>query len=141
MEDARLAPGILPYFEIVTLLSGRLKKLSQSPEQARDELVKQWVTTLEGVTPIGDAESRRHVRVAGVVQSIRIDPREGSGSIDATLCDGTGEVVARWLGRQTLSGIRLGTGLIMEGIIGGGPRGAKMILNPSYDLVDAPGHR
>jgi hypothetical protein len=85
-------------------------------------------------------QPRQRCRVAGVVQNIRIDPREGRGSIEATIIDGTGDLVAKWLGRQTLSGIRLGMGLVVEGIVGSGDQGELVILNPEYQLVPGPEH-
>lgn len=93
---------------------------------------------MPSVIPLANALSRERVKVAGVVESIRIDPREGSGSIEATLCDGTGELVARWLGRQSLSGIRLGAALVVEGILGEAQDGKRVILNPEYHLTEGP---
>ncbi len=75
-----------------------------------------------------------------MIQNIRIDPREGSGSIEATLIDGTAQMVVKWLGRQSLSGIQLGMGLVAEGTIGGDPGGEPIILNPDYQLVPGPEH-
>lgn len=84
---------------------------------------------------------RERVKVAGVIQNIRIDPREGTGSIEATFIDGTGEMVAKWLGRQSLAGISLGAGLVIEGMIGStGSDGECVILNPEYDLIPSPEH-
>jgi hypothetical protein len=85
-------------------------------------------------------ESRCHCRVAGVIKTLRIDPRQGTGSIEATVTDGSGQMVARWLGRQTMSGIKLGTGLILEGVAGDDGDGNKAILNPEYELVPGPEH-
>ena len=78
--------------------------------------------------------------MAGVIQNIRIDPTEGDGCIEATIIDGTGEMIAKWLGRPTMSGITLGTGLVMEGIIGRDEDGELIILNPEYELVPSPEH-
>jgi hypothetical protein len=138
---AQQAFGILPYFEIVKLLQRLFGKLAQSPEETREQSIRRWAADIEGIVPIAEAKSRENVRVAGVVQTLRIDPREGSGSIDAKLTDGTGEVVARWLGRQALAGIQLGAALVMEGMIGTSSDGEQTILNPQYDLVEGPGHR
>ena len=78
--------------------------------------------------------------MAGVIQNIRIDPRVGSGSIEATIIDGTGQMVAKWLGRSSLSGITLGMGLIIEGAVGVGSDGELTVLNPDYRLVPGPEH-
>jgi hypothetical protein len=134
-----MASAILPYFPIVAPLNKFLNRLGQSPEELSAENLRRWAATIPRVTPLAEAPPRERVEVTGVVQKIRIDPREGTGSIEATLSDGTGEIVARWLGRQTLAGVRLGAALVMEGIIGTTPDGRRAILNPQYDLVEGPG--
>ena len=77
--------------------------------------------------------------MAGVIQNIRIDPRSGRDSIEATITDGTGTLIAKWLGRPTMSGIRLGSGLIVEGVVGI-QDGDLILLNPEYELVPGPEH-
>lgn len=89
---------------------------------------------------IADVEPRCACRVAGVVQNVRIDPREGRGSIEATFVDGTGEMVAKWLGRPSVAGIRLGMGLVVSGTPGRNSDGDLVILNPEYELVPGPEH-
>jgi hypothetical protein len=117
-----------------------LQAFARSPDEIRSDNLQAWVSTIEGVTPLDQIEARRHMRVAGVIQNIRIDPREGSGSIEARLIDGTGSLIAKWLGRQQLSGIRLGMGLVLEGIVGQSKSGENVILNPDYRLVPGPEH-
>jgi hypothetical protein len=75
-----------------------------------------------------------------VIQNIRIDPRAGTGSIEATIIDGTGRLVTKWLGRSSLQGIRLGMGLIVEGVAGVGTDGDLQFINPEYQLVPGPEH-
>jgi hypothetical protein len=48
--------------------------------------------------------------------------------------------VVKWLGRRQLSGIRLGWGLIFEGIIGEGSRKQLQVLTLEYQLLPAPEH-
>ena len=117
-----------------------LKKLGQTPEEARAEGLRQWVATVPSAIPIKELEARKHQVTAGVIQNIRIDPREGSGYVEATIIDGTGELVARWLGRRSMSGIQLGMGLILEGILGKTAEGEPLLLNPEYELVSGPEH-
>ena len=134
-----MASAILPYFPIVAPLGRFLNRLAQTPEELAAENLRKWAATVPNATPLAEAPARERVTVTGVVQNIRIDPREGTGSIEATLSDGTGEIVARWVGRQTLAGIRLGAALVMEGILGANPDGERAILNPQYDLIEGPG--
>lgn len=124
----------------MAFLKNAVERLARPPEEIRAENLRHWVATVVGVTSIADLEPRRRCRVAGVIQNIRIDPRPASGSIEATIIDGTGQMVARWLGRQTISGIRLGMGLIIEGIPGEQTGGELMVLNPEYELVPGPEH-
>lgn len=124
----------------MTRLSNLIETLARPPEEIRAEHLRAWVETIEGATPIAEVEPRTRVRVAGVIQNIRIDPREGSGAIQARFMDGTGSMVAKWLGRQKLSGIQLGMGLIIEGVTGVGEQKTLMILNPEYRLVPSPEH-
>ncbi len=116
------------------------QKISRAPEEVRAETLRSWRDSLSGTTAIADLEPRKRFKVAGVIQNIRIDPTEGDGSVEATIIDGTGEMIAKWLGRPTMSGITLGTGLVMEGIVGRDDGGDLVILNPEYELVSSPEH-
>ena len=117
-----------------------LEKLARPPEEIRAENLRRWASEIPGRTPIEDLEARSRQKVGGVVQNIRIDPRAGRGSIEATIIDGTGSLSVKWLGRQELAGIRLGVGLVIEGTIGTGDDGDFTVLNPEYDLIPAPEH-
>ena len=101
------------------LLRGFLDKLTQPPEEIRDEHLRTWVEALPGITPIQDLAERRRFKVAGVIQNIRIDPREGSGSIEVTISDGTGDMMVKWLAVL---------GLVL----------AMLVLNPEYQLTTGP---
>lgn len=118
-------------------LSSLLRGLSRTPEEIRAENLRKWQASIAACRPIGKVQPRDRARVAGVIQNIRIDPREGS-SIEATIIDGTGQMVAKWLGRDRMPGIGLGMGLIMEGTLGVGTDGELTMLNPEYDLVTDP---
>lgn len=115
-----------------------IRRLARPPEELRAENLQRWAQSIEGTVQIAQVEPRQRLKVAGVIQNIRVDPREGSGSIEATIIDGTGQMVARWLGRDRMPGIGLGMGLLMEGMCGVGPDGDLVMLNPEYDLVAHP---
>ncbi len=116
---------------------GFLDRLARPPEEIRSENLRDWAATIAGSCRIRDVEPRQRQRVAGVVTNIRIDPREGHGSIEATIVDGTGSMVAKWLGRAKLAGIRLGVGLVIEGLAGK-QDGDLVVLNPEYELIPGP---
>ena len=116
-----------------------MERLARPPEEIRAENLRHWAANIEGTTPISGVEPRQRARVAGVITNIRIDPRQGQGSIEATIVDGTGSMVAKWLGRARLSGIRLGSGLVVEGLPGK-QEGDLVVLNPEYELIPGPEH-
>lgn len=120
-------------------MSGLINRLARDPEDLRAENLRHWVESLPGVTPLSGIAPRQRHKVAGVIHNIRIDPRSGRDSIEATITDGSGDIIAKWLGRSTMSGITLGAGLIMEGIIGA-QEGDLVMLNPDYDLLTSPEH-
>ena len=119
-------------------LGDLLEKLARPPEDIRAENLRAWAASVEGGTPIAELEPRHRHKVAGVIQNIRIDPREGRDSIEATIIDGSGALVVKWLGRHELAGVRLGAGLIVEGTIGTDESGDLVVLNPEYDLISSP---
>ncbi len=121
------------------ILSAFVEKFARHPEDIRAENLRHWVSTLPGITPLSEITTRQRYKVAGVIQNIRIDPRVGRDSMEATITDGSGTLIAKWLGRPTMSGIRLGAGLIVEGVIGR-QDGDLVLLNPEYDLVPGPEH-
>lgn len=114
--------------------------MDKTPEEIRAENLRRWVSSIPGAMPLDDVCPRVRCKAAGVIQNIRIDPREGSGSIEATIIDGNSQLVARWLGRSSMHGIRLGMGLILQGTPGTTSDGEPLILNPEYELVPGPEH-
>lgn len=121
-------------------LNAAVDRLARAPEEIRADNLREWTATIEGAQPIAEVTERQPCKVAGVIQNVRIDPREGRDSVEATIIDGSGQLVARWLGRHSLAGIRLGAGLILEGTPGRGPDGDLVVLNPDYVLVPSPEH-
>jgi hypothetical protein len=132
--------AILPYFPLVAGDGKFLGRLARSPDEVRADDLREWATSIPGAIPITDVVARTKCRVAGVIMNIRIDPREGRDAIEATISDGTGRMVARWVGRSSLEGIRLGGGLIIEGTAGLGEHNECVLLNPEYRLVTDPEH-
>lgn len=120
-------------------VSGIINRLARDPGEIRAENLRHWIESLPNVTPLSKVTSRERHKVAGVIHNIRIDPRSGRDSIEATITDGSGNLVAKWLGRSSMSGITLGAGLIMEGVVGA-QDGDLVMLNPDYDLLTSPEH-
>ena len=96
----------------------------------------QFCGALPGVTPIGDAQPREEVTVAGEISSLRIVPRAGTPSLEATVSDGSGSIVVVWTGRRHIPGVAPGKRLVLSGR--GAPQGAGnrlTVFNPRYELL------
>lgn len=90
---------------------------------------------LEGVIPIADVRWRDHVKVAGRVRAMRIQPwAEKVASLELTLGDSTGGVTVVFLGRREIGGVKLGAHMVVEGRVSEA-RNLLTILNPSYQLL------
>jgi RecG-like helicase len=114
------------------------KRFSVDADEQRARQIGAWAETVPGVVRIADAEPRSVARVAGVVESLRVRPREGVQAIEAVLTDGSGTVTAVWLGRRMLPGLSLGSKLIVEGRFGG-ERSRLQVMNPQFEFA-APEH-
>lgn len=95
------------------------KRLRQDESERRAERIQQWASQVPGTTPINKAQPREIARIAGVVEGLRVRPREGVPAIEAVVGDGTGQVTAVWLGRRQISGLMLGARVVLEGRLGG----------------------
>lgn len=115
----------------------RLFKQLRTPVAELDlDRLRQFCTSLPDVTPISMAEPRVEVNVVGEIAALRIVPRAGSPSIEATINDGSGSLVAVWLGRRTIAGISPGRRLVVSGRGSPtGPGGRLLIVNPIYELL------
>lgn len=112
------------------------KRLSQDEGELRALGIRAWADSIPGTTRIAAVSPRTVARIAGQVESIRVRPREGVQAFEALLTDGSGEVLAVWLGRRTVPGLTIGTRLVLEGTVGGSG-GQLQVMNPKYEF--APG--
>ncbi len=86
-----------------------------------------------GVVSIGDVRWRQRARVAGRVRSVRVQPWGGVATLECTIVDATGGLQVVFLGRREVAGVRPGTNLVAEGILGA-HHGRLALLNPDYEL-------
>lgn len=112
------------------------KRLSQDASEQRAESIRTWAGTQSGVTLIEATQPRSIARVAGVVEGLRLRPREGAPAIEAVLTDGTGKVTVVWLGRRSIPGLRLGSRLIVQGMVGGDHEHMH-VINPTYEFASS----
>jgi hypothetical protein len=91
-----------------------------------------------GAVAISDLEWRQPARVAGRVRSVRIQPWAGTPALECSLVDASGEVLTVvFLGRREVAGIRNGTKMVVDGVVGA-HRGRLAMLNPIYELLEVP---
>lgn len=113
-----------------------LQRLTTSDAELDRERLRQFCSDVPGVTPIGDAEARHEVTVAGEIMSLRIVARAGTPSLEATVKDGSGSLVVVWTGRRHIAGVAPGKRLVLTGR--GSPQGAGgrlTVFNPRYELL------
>lgn len=113
------------------------EKLTAPPDQLRAQEIRSLCGRLPAVEQIGVCRPRSRVRVAGIVQSIKVVPGDQTCTFEVQIYDGTDEIVGTWFGRRGIPGIDLGRGIILEGTLGKLGRGGLRIINPSYELLPA----
>src|SRR4051794_10960740 len=100
------------------------------------ERLRKFCSARPGVSPIASLQARQDATVVGEVTSLRIVPRAGSPTLEVTISDGTGSIVAMWTGRRRMAGVGPGKKLVISGRgsrTGSGDR--LMIVNPRYELL------
>jgi hypothetical protein len=114
-----------------------VKRLTATVEELDDARLQDRYTGL-GLTALGELPLRKPVRVGGEIQRIRLVPVASIPTVEITVSDGTGDVVAVFLGRRTIGGVHTGRGILLEGVAR--PlNGRPAIMNPAYTLLPGPG--
>ena len=85
------------------------------------------------VVPIADVRYRERVKVRGRVRSLRVRPWADSPTLEVVLVDDTGGITVVFLARRRLGGVRPGSVMSVEGMVGAHER-RLAILNPEYEL-------
>jgi RecG-like helicase len=83
--------------------------------------------------PIGDVRFRERVHVRGRVRSVRVQPWADSPTLEVVLVDETGGITVVFLARRRIGGVRPGSVLRVEGMVGA-HHNRLAILNPEYEL-------
>ena len=113
-----------------------LHRLTTSDAELDRERLQQFCRDVPGVTAIADAQPRDEITVAGEISSLRIVPRAGTPSLEATVKDGSGTLVIVWTGRRHIPGVAPGRRLVVSGRgTPQGPHGRLALLNPRYELL------
>ncbi len=110
------------------------KFFTQSDEDRLDDEIREWAGKVSGTRRIEGCPSREPVKIAGWVSRLSLRPKNGSTTLEAVISDGTGEVTAAWLGRSSIAGLSLGSGVILEGVIASDRDGFRMV-NPRFEFA------
>ncbi len=104
-------------------------------EQDRESLVT-WCSAHD-VTPLDQLTLRRPVQIAGEIRSMRIVPRAGAASLEASVNDGRGTITAVFLGRRKIAGLSPGRRVLLEGVVTAKSQhgGDSLMYNPVYQLL------
>ncbi|HEY5025356.1 MAG TPA: amino acid permease [Acidimicrobiales bacterium] len=140
------AVGHLPHVNATIVpfqLSGRRKARHEphtttEPRPARASVRgAEFGPMVAGTTPIGEAQWRQRVRVAGRIRSVRVPTGGGTANLECTLVDSTGAILLVFQGRRRIPGIQQGARLVAQGMVGAW-EGRLAILNPEYELIAGP---
>ena len=115
------------------LFAGLRRYFTQSDEERLADEVREWADSVPGARRIEGCPSRERVKVAGWVGRLRLRPLDGQPTLEAVISDGTGELTAAWLGRSSIPGLMLGSGIVLEGVIASDRNGLRMV-NPQFEF-------
>ncbi|MCU1354533.1 MAG: amino acid permease [Acidimicrobiales bacterium] len=91
------------------------------------------VLDLAASIPIAEIVWRQRVQVSGRVRSLRVRPWGAVPTLELVLVDRSGGVTVVFPGRRRIPGIRAGSLLTVEGVVGV-HADRLTVLNPHYDL-------
>jgi len=117
-------------------LKQKLRSLTTPMSELDGQKLKEFCSGHSDCCSIDSAQARQEVSLVGEISGLRIVPRAGSPSLEATVSDGSGSVIAVWTGRRRIAGIAPGKRLIVNGRGAPlGPGGRLLFYNPRYELL------
>ena len=111
-----------------------LARFGESDEERLASETRAWADSVPGSVRIVDADLRQPVKIAGVVRRITVLPVEGAEALEALISDGSGEVVAVFMGRRGIGGLSLGSRVVADGVLSE-KRGELRIVNPRLEFA------
>jgi amino acid transporter len=106
------------------------------PTSAPAPAVKTDIASPAGCGAIADVEFRHHARLTGRVRSMRVQPLAGVPTLEVKVADATGAILIVFIGRRHIPGIKPGTRIVVDGVVGQ-QAGRLAMLNPYYELLAA----
>ncbi len=110
-----------------------LERLTAKDEATLVAEIKGWADSVPGTTRIGEVPSRQRVKIAGVIRRLTVFPTQDAESLEAVVSDGTGDILVQFMGRRAIPGLRLGTRVVVEGVVGE-HQGQPRMLNPHLEF-------
>jgi hypothetical protein len=90
-----------------------------------------------GSQPISALRWRERARVAGRVKTVRVVPHSDVPTLECVLVDGSGEAITLvFLGRRSIGGLRSGSMLTADGMVGK-HRSRLAMINPVFELLSS----
>jgi amino acid transporter len=127
-----VAPGVEQELLDEATVPTRRKRASAP---SRTPVHHQLGAQVPGTTPISELTWRTRTRIAGRVKTLRVQPWAHAQSLECVLVDHSGHAVTLvFLGRRSISGIRSGSVLVADGMVGK-HQGKLAIINPTYELL------
>ncbi|MDQ3217673.1 MAG: hypothetical protein M3Q18_07480 [Actinomycetota bacterium] len=98
-----------------------------------------WVLSQGASSWLAELEPYERTRVAGGVETLRLDPLQGR--IEASVTDGTAAVVARWSIRRPTPELAVAPGrrVVLEGTTAIGEAGEVILQEPAFQVFESAG--
>lgn len=115
-----------------------LRLLAVDAEAGGLAVLPMWAISRGASVWLMDLEPYECCRVVGLVKRLKVDP--ANGHLDATVTDGTGEVVARWSIRRPTPELAMvpGRAVALEGVATVGDDGRLILQEPDFQTIPLP---
>ncbi len=114
-------------------LRRRLHQLTADETELEAQELQEQVA-VRGAKAVSDCLDRDSVCVAGTIRSVTLKSLAGAPSLEAEVYDGSGSVVAVFLGRRRIPGIEAGRSVVLHGRLTMQDH-RRTIFNPRYELI------
>ncbi len=123
--------------ELEQLLAQERGREPVPPPTSRKKSGGRTSSPVPGTQTIASLRWRTRARVAGRVKSIRVQTLSDVPTIECVVVDESGEgITFVFLGRRSIAGLRSGTQMLAEGMVGK-HKGKLAMINPAYEVLVA----
>jgi hypothetical protein len=114
-------------------LRRRINRLTADETEIEAQALQHQVAAV-GAERVSACRERDSVCVAGTIRSVTLKSLAGAPSLEADVYDGSGSVVAVFLGRRRIPGIEAGRSIVLHGRLTSQDH-RQTIFNPRYELI------